>query len=97
MNIATVGALAGIASSFVAVWTFYLYLRGQARQRVEQDDRERDELADKKFTDGVRSRDDEVRQLVYERDDARRERDNALTDVRELNAENRRIRNNGRA
>lgn len=93
MNIATLGAVAGIASSFAAVWTLYMYLRGEARKRVEQDVRERAELAGKSFADGARSRDDEVRQLKYERDDARRERDILLNEVRDLKAENRDLRN----
>lgn len=96
MNLATAGALAGMGSSFAAVWSLYLYLRSEARKRVEQDTRERAELAGKSFADGVTSRNDEVRQLKYERDDARRERDIALSEIRDLKTENRALRDNGR-
>jgi hypothetical protein len=54
------------------------------RDKAEQERRELAERDGRKFSEGVRSRDDELRQLKYERDEARR--DNEAKDREIANA-----------
>lgn len=92
MTVGAVGAIAGIGASFAAVVGLFIMLRDRVRARVADDTRERAAIQGHAFSEGQRSRDDEVRQLKFERDDARRERDDAKQESRDLRGENRALR-----
>lgn len=75
MNGLPVGTIVAVSASLFTVigvaWQVWTGIRARAIQEI----RERAEREGKAFADGARSRDDEVRQLTFERDEARRERD----------------------
>lgn len=77
---AAIGTLLMVAGTLRGVIT-------SARQRAADAARDRATFGDQQFEAGARSRDDEVRQLRSERDDARAERREALADAREWRAQ----------
>lgn len=69
------GVLATLVSAAVAVVTLALWMRAQGKKQAAADAAERDEIRANAFTAGRDSRNDEVRLLTSQRDDARRDRD----------------------
>lgn len=96
---AVAGVLLAIATLIFAVYTAARRQSAEARKtesaRDEKERRERAEIAHKAYVDGAGSRNDEVRQLKFERDDARLQRDDLKTEVRDLKTEMRDLRKGG--
>jgi hypothetical protein len=79
----------------VAVVTLILSVRKNTRTQAREDARQRAEDLGREFTRGAQSRDDEIRQLRFERDDARRDLADTKFELREARLEIERLRRGG--
>jgi hypothetical protein len=77
MSGGSVEVVTAVVGAFVATATFVYLIWTGTKRRAKEDKLEREALAGAKYAEGSASRNDEVRQLTFERDDARRERNEA--------------------
>jgi hypothetical protein len=84
MNVVTVLEVgAAVVAALATVWGLVKQARSEVSRRAQQEIRERAEIAAREFSSGAMSRNDEVALLRSQRDDARRDRDEAKTEARE--------------
>lgn len=79
----TIAAAATVIGTILTVLLAVRKIRSDARDLSDAQSREKQDTYNRGVIDGQRSRDDEVRQLKFERDDARHDRDRYETDMRE--------------
>lgn len=77
MSSGSVDVITAVLGAAVATATFVYLIWTGTKKRAREDKLEREALAGAKFAEGARSRDDEVNLLRSQRDDARRDRDEA--------------------
>jgi FtsZ-binding cell division protein ZapB len=83
MNVVTVLEVgAAVIAAMAAVWGLVKQARAEVSRRAQQEIRERAEIAAREFSSGAQSRNDEIALLRSQRDDARRDRDEAKAESR---------------
>lgn len=90
----TIGTILAVIVALATVIGVYFTARSSARTRAAEDESKEKQIRDEAFAAGVKSRDDEVRQLSGQLGDARyqRDRETARADNAERDLRDRRAR-----